>query len=376
MSRSTYVFPRQGGLVVFKGEQATLLEPGTGWASTLSGELAIDARALLEKGVASPRLLALAESHPGVRALVALADSESISGQPDSALRLDGFGTLFVELVGRCNEKCTHCYASSGPEITAALPREACESIVDDCASLGFDRIQFTGGDPLLCRFLPALVERAAEVGIPQIEIYTNGLALAPSLLAALAPSRPSFAVSFYSSRAEVHEGITQTPGSHRRTSDAIRRVVEAGLGIRVGIIAMPENAADVADTVEYVRELGVESIAVSPMFEVGRGGAFELDSLPALGNAHGGAVSAEPDPRVKGKMCVTYDGDVVPCIFNRDMVLGSIREQRLSAIAASPKRQPRRLLGRDQFLQQCGASLQCSGCKMTACALHFGGEA
>ena len=169
-----YLFPNHSGMVLFEaGGAVTLLSTFSGWTSTVTGTLADDVGELLKTGTAGERLLALAEVHPVAETILRWAEDPGLELTLPNVLKLDGFGTLFLELVGQCNEKCAHCYAGSSPAITDALPRDICESIVDDAAALGFSRIQFTGGDPLLCTFLPELVERAAERGIPMRERST-----------------------------------------------------------------------------------------------------------------------------------------------------------------------------------------------------------
>ena len=96
----------------------------------------------------------------------------------------------------------TRCSSSSSARATSAAStatptrarpskprssRELCEQIIDDAHAAGFRRIQFTGGDPLICKFLPELVERAAPL-FELREIYTNGLLLDDELLDRLAP--------------------------------------------------------------------------------------------------------------------------------------------------------------------------------------------
>lgn len=370
MASATYLFPGSQALAVFESdERLTIIEPSTGSASTLTGTLAIEARSLFEGKPNLSRLTSIAEVHAGMKRLLELVAEPMQLRTPGEALRLEGFGTLFMELVGQCNERCSHCYAGSGPEIDGSLPQQKCEEIIEDAAALGFSRVQFTGGDPLLCKFLPHLVRYAKAQDIAYREVYTNGLALSDSLLDALEAAEPVFAISFYSSDPAVHDGITNTPGSHRRTSEAIQRTLSRGLGLRVGVIAMQENVAGLDATLEYLRGLGVESIAVSPTFEVGRGTHFDSAESIFMGNSHGGGAGLMP---AEGKLCVTYQGDVVPCIFNREMKLGSIYDNRLREIANAPGRLGRKVVSRDEFLETCRNGLQCSSCKLTACALHF----
>jgi len=358
-----WIFPAVPALVRAEGDgRLRAVDIRSGWEADLDGALAEDLGVLLETGARSPRLAGLAAAVPAVATLLAWAEGSHFPLTPAASLRQDGFGILFVELLGRCNERCQHCYAEASPDVDTALDRATCDAIVDDAAALGVHRIQFTGGDPLLCGFLPELVARAAAAAIPTIEIYTNGLLLSDPLLDRLAPHRPQLALSFYSHDPATHDAITRTPGSQRRTARAIERAVARGLQVRAAMVVMEDNAAHVADTVAFLRGLGVAQVAAAGSYAVGRGDRWrEAIDSPAAGNSHGGG------PRVgSGKLAVTYSGDVVPCIFSRDIVLGNVTRRRLRDIAGEPE--VRRRLGlADRPLAD---RLQCIGCRLTAEAL------
>jgi len=334
-----------------------------GWGATFVGVLANDVVALA-RGEVSNRLRALCERDASVARVMSWATIPWRQMNALDAVRLDGFNTLFLELVGTCNERCVHCYAESGPQVRAALDRSVCEAIIDDAVEAGFARIQFTGGDPLLCRFLPELVERASRV--TSREIYTNGLLLDEKLLGRLAPHTSEFAFSFYSSDAKIHDAITRTPGSQRKTIAAIQRVVSRALPVRASVIILDENVATVDETVALLRELGVTSIAASATRAAGRGSAFawkpkptaEIATTTHRGNGEAG----------DGKLAVTYDGDVVPCIFNRDRKLGVVDSRhRLRDVLASLATSPPPAVGRRPSDE---TRLSCSSCRVTDRAL------
>lgn len=281
-------------------------------------------------------------------------------------VRGDGFGKLFVELTGRCNERCVHCYASSSPEVTSQLSWDQVLSVVDDGARLGFTTIQFTGGDPLLSPWLLPAVQRAKEQGYATIEVYTNGLALRPDLAQALTQHGVSFAFSMYSHRAAVHDSITRTPDSWDRTCRAIRCAIEAGAVVRVGGVLREENAGDLASLRQLLAEMGVapERISVDRERPVGRGHWDEktqLDHRPPTEMHQVSSGSAR-----RGKLAVTYEGNIVPCIFDRQVVLGSLADQGLRASLARPVRSLRRgghVAARPQ-LQMLGQPLACGSCR------------
>ena len=292
------------------------------WSVTFDGQLATDIGEL-SRGALSPRLAALAKLNDSAKAVVAWRDLRWMPLTALDAVRLDGFDTLFVELLGTCNERCLHCYAESGPKVRDKLSRETVEHVIDDGLAAGFQRIQFTGGDPLLYEHLPDLVARAR--GYSAREIYTNGMLLDDELIEKLAPHQPSFAFSYYSSDPAIHDAITRTPGSHLRTRAAIGRAVLRGLGVRTAMVVMNENVSTVDATVADLQSLGVELISVAGGKSVGRGTAFGWQ--PKLNPTGVTAGHRADGSQADGKLAVTYTGQVVPCIFNRSRVLGTVDE-------------------------------------------------
>ena len=66
--------------------------------------------------------------------------------------------------------KCRFCFATFqdvGRNILPKghLPREGCLSVVGALASVGFDKINFAGGEPTLCPWLSDLLHRAKNLG-------------------------------------------------------------------------------------------------------------------------------------------------------------------------------------------------------------------
>jgi MoaA/NifB/PqqE/SkfB family radical SAM enzyme len=260
-------------------------------------------------------------------------------------LKGDGYGQLFIELGARCNERCVHCYAESSPERSEALSERAVREALEDAAELGFARLQLTGGDPLISDLCEPAARYARELGLPDIEVYTNGLALSGRLYEALAALGVRFAFSFYSHDPETHDAITRTPGSQRRTLAAIRRVAEAGLGVRASVIVMDQNRDDLEPTVQLLQEAGVarDAIGADVQRSVGRGlmtiRPKQADIGRVLGAAGAGHRQGAPKqpaaelPDASGRAAVGYDGTVFPCIFSRAFPLGHLPEQRLRAI-------------------------------------------
>lgn len=349
-------------------ELANLAE---GWSCRATGRLGAAVQAVIAGAAMGPVLTALGQDHPLVRA-VALIEGDA--GRPLSmrhATELDGYDTLFIELTGACNERCIHCYAESSPGITEQLEAKICREVLEDAAVLGFQRVQLTGGDPLLCPFLVDLVQTTKQQGIAVCEIFTNGLALSPRLVESLRPLQPALALSFYSVDAECHDAITRTPGSQQGTLRALRRALEAGFSVRIAVIAMEQNAHTIDETVAFLRELGAEHVNVTAMRPVGRGGLYDGPLNAVITHDSSPEPQAHPASPRSGKLCVTYRGQVVPCIFNRQDILGDLRLRRLRDIAVDPRGPAVVDVSTDELIESCRDRLQCAACRVTAFSLR-----
>jgi radical SAM protein with 4Fe4S-binding SPASM domain len=257
-----------------------------------------------------------------------------------SLMRGTGFRHLFVELTARCNEQCVHCYAESSPERDEALEWEQIESVLRDAHALGFSCAQLTGGDPLVSPHCLRAAKLIFFNDTATTEIYTNGLALKGELYEGLRELDAKFAFSFYSHDAETHDAITRTPGSQERTLRAIERCIGDGLSARVGVVVVGPNADHVPQTIERLREAGVpgQAIAVDWQRSVGRGEYTTPQSvnMPTDIDPNAGHGRA-PSPQMEGRIAVSYDGNVYPCIFSRSISLGNVRSASLRQVLEAP---------------------------------------
>ena len=78
-----------------------------------------------------------------------------------------------------CNMKCGFCFATFqdiGQDTLPKghLPREDCLAVVEVLAAAGFDKINFAGGEPTLCPWLPDLIRKARDLQLTT-SIVTNG---------------------------------------------------------------------------------------------------------------------------------------------------------------------------------------------------------
>ena len=161
-------------------------------------------------------------------------------------LFIDRFGrvvrSLRVSVTDRCNFRCVYCMA----EEMIFLPRseiltfEEIERFVRIAAGRGVRKIRVTGGEPLVRRGVPKLVQKLAAVtGIEEVALTTNGVLL-PQLAVPLREAGLSrLNVSLDSLDRETFERLARRDGL-RQTLDGIDAALEAGFSpLKVNAVAM-----------------------------------------------------------------------------------------------------------------------------------------
>ena len=332
------LYLRPAWLLLNAGPALIATDAESGRELTLTGRARAEVLGAWEPG-ARPTLGALGRLSGDVRALADALDRAAPEPLTRaSLLRGPGFELLFVELTARCNERCVHCYAESSPEREEQLPQPIIDAALEDGRRLGFSAVQLTGGDPLIAPTLVPSVRRARALDYELVEVYTNGLALDEALYRELAPHGTSFAFSFYSHDPVVHDAITRTHDSQRRTLRAIERALAGGSPVRVSVVVMESNAEGLARTAALLGEVGVaaDRIRVDYQRGVGRGSATDHAVADPGELGVGGHQAARRQP-FQGKACVAADGSVYPCIFTRSHRLGSVYDTPLAEILGAP---------------------------------------
>lgn len=236
--------------------------------------------------------------------------------------RTEPLAFLWLEITGRCQLRCEHCYAESGPEGThGTMTAEDWRRVLDEAAVLGVRDVQLIGGEPTLHPELPRLVRHALALGLG-VEVYSNLARTIPEeLWGVFAFPGVRLATSYYATDAPVHDAITTRRGSHRRTRANIDEARRRGIPLRAGVVAVDENQ-DVSATVAHLEALGIVDIGVDQLRQVGRG---MRDARPEVEQLCGRCAD--------GSLAVSPTGEVWPCVFARWLALGNVREIGLAAI-------------------------------------------
>lgn len=202
-------------------------------------------------------------------------------------LLVDRFGrvhnNLRISVTDRCNIRCTYCM----PELVQFLPRqelltfEEIERFVRVSTTLGITKIRLTGGEPLVRRDLPLLVEKLANVpGIVDVGLTTNGMLLAPIARTLFDAGLRRINVSLDTMDPARFEKLTRRPG-FEKVIEGILAAKEAGFDpVKVNAVAIKgETDEDVVPLGRFAREHGLELRFIEYM-PLDAGNAWERDKV------------------------------------------------------------------------------------------------
>ena len=170
---------------------------------------------------------------------------------------------LRLSVTDRCNLRCSYCMPE--PEYVW-LPREdilrfeEIERLVDVFLDLGVDKLRLTGGEPLLRRDLPALLERlAARSRIRDLAMTTNGVLLAAHAKSLADAGLHRLTVSLDTLQPERFRQLTRT-SDLPRVLDGIAAAAPLLSGLKIDtVVIRGTNDDELVDLIEYGRAHGAE---------------------------------------------------------------------------------------------------------------------
>ena len=140
------------------------------------------------------------------------------------------------------------------------LQFEEIERVVDVFVGLGVDKVRVTGGEPLLRRDLPGLLERlATRSGIRDLAMTTNGVLLAPQAQSLAGAGLHRLTVSLDTLRPDRFHQLTR---SHDlpRVLEGIAAAAPLFPGLKIDtVVIRGTNDDELVDLIEFGRGHGAE---------------------------------------------------------------------------------------------------------------------
>lgn len=179
-----------------------------------------------------------------------------------------------------CNLRCRHCYANAGagPAPDELNPEQAM-ALIDHLAAYGAPVILFSGGEPLMHPRLFDYIERAVKGGCRAV-LSSNGLLLNAESAARLKALGLSYIGVSLDGLAKNHDDFRQCPGAFDKTVEAMRAARAAGLKVGLRLTLSRGNAADLPAIFELMEREGIPRVCFYHLVASGRGGNLSAETL------------------------------------------------------------------------------------------------
>ena len=168
---------------------------------------------------------------------------------------------LRISLTDRCNFRCFYCLPNGEPALArkdTILTFEEIASIAEIFVSLGIEKIRLTGGEPLIRRDAPVLVEKLAALkpSLKDIALTTNGFALPRHAENLRRAGLDRITISLDSLDPRNFEDITGVDALEK-VMEAINAAREVGFApIKINaVIVRGRNDHEVLDFARFARE-------------------------------------------------------------------------------------------------------------------------
>lgn len=285
---------------------------------------------------------------------------------------------VFWNITYKCNLRCEHCYISAGPDVERPeLSEEEVVRVAREIADLGIPLVVFTGGEPLASRKFWLAAEELAGRRLPKLSLSTNGTLINPEVAGKLKKLGFSYVgISIDSLDPKVHDKFRGMEGAWAKAVEGVKASVEAGIPTGLRYTVTRWNIDEAPEVVDFAAKLGASRVSYYLLDTIGRGVAIKGD-LPSheqlrrfmhriTGKAreYAGVVEillvrmnwagiylatmlAKDKDDLKqyleaiqaqgdcGRKTVSIypDGTVRPCQFIDYVIIGNLKEQRLSEI-------------------------------------------
>lgn len=179
-----------------------------------------------------------------------------------------------IKPTNRCNHNCWYCAyrfddLKLGEDMNEAdaIPEDKMMEIIDDVVAMGVKAVTFSGGgEPLLYRPLPDVIERLAAGGV-KVATLTNGANLKGRVAEALARHATWVRISIDAWDDDSYvKSRGARPGEFTRLLENMRAFVATGTSCTLGVsLIIGENNHDrIVDVCRILKDVGVNHVKLS----------------------------------------------------------------------------------------------------------------
>ncbi|GAB2022682.1 hypothetical protein RyT2_17560 [Pseudolactococcus yaeyamensis] len=183
---------------------------------------------------------------------------------------------LQIEITGKCNLVCKHCYNSSGDIGKYDISDQVWIKFFEDfLTQYSVSNINISGGEPLLRKkVLLSIIEKIQQNNkLTKVVIMTNGYFITDKFLKELQQFQNpiEFQVSLDGANKASHEIVRIVEGSWEKSIDACINIVNHGFKLGIASTVTTQNILEIEDLFELSVAIGAHSLTIGPAVKLGR---------------------------------------------------------------------------------------------------------
>ncbi|MEM2990777.1 MAG: radical SAM protein, partial [Halobacteria archaeon] len=178
----------------------------------------------------------------------------------------------YLHLTWNCSMRCKFCFVNAPRKLLRnQLNLGEIKRIISELVEMNVLELTITGGDPLLNPMFIEVAKYAKEKGLV-VNATINALLIDEKVANELAKNCIGVQVPLHGPASEIHDELTNTPGSFDKTVQAIKLLVKVGVNITVATTLQKANKDTILDMLPLVKFLGVNSWNITELKPIGRG--------------------------------------------------------------------------------------------------------
>lgn len=265
--------------------------------------------------------------------------------------------SLHIEILSECNERCLHCYIPHENKFSKIKP-ELFYNILDQCRDMNLLHITISGGEPMMHEEFCNFLAKCREYNL-SVNVLSNLTLLNEQILNEMKANQLlGVQVSLYSMNPNVHDEITQSKGSFEKTKNAILKLIDNDIPLKISCPILKQNKDTYLDVVNWGKthkiHVGNDYVILARYNHTTQNLNHRLSlrdvkdviyNIANYDNEYIKELKTESDKKQKlsandficsicsSSFCISDNGNVHPCAGWLDCVVGNVNNSTLKEI-------------------------------------------
>ncbi|MEG3006103.1 MAG: radical SAM protein [Oscillospiraceae bacterium] len=168
----------------------------------------------------------------------------------------DEYKSCYIHITQNCNLKCPYCYSKDSMRNKFQdLDLDSWKKAIKKVKAMGFNRLVFSGGEPLLYTQIDELLSYCNELQFEEIDLISNGLLVNKRNIVFLKENVKNLCISLDGYNEETN-CLTRGAGNFEKVVDSIKMLRENEVAVNIIATIYKENINDINEYINLASSL------------------------------------------------------------------------------------------------------------------------